>query len=279
MPEARRSRARDLDQFYTRPDVAASCVGLAQAYVRSRGLSPRLWIEPSAGSGAFLSNLPEPRLGIDLEPAAPGIEKGDFLDWRPDGPDEGIITIGNPPFGKNSSLALRFLNHAGGFSRAVCFVLPRTFEKCSMQRRVAPWLHLAEQHSLGQEAFEFEGLPYSVPCVFQIWERSDELRRIERQAMSHAHFEFTTPDRAEFSLQRVGARAGLISDEVLGKAPTSHYFIRQLAPQRDVRAALAGIDWTPIRSRTAGNPSISKTEVIAAYEESLRSNPGVRAGN
>ena len=73
------------DQFYTKPTVAAWFV---QAILKALpwSASPEiLWIEPSAGSGAFLAAAPAgvQTLGLDIDPQGPGITRQDFLTWTP----------------------------------------------------------------------------------------------------------------------------------------------------------------------------------------------------
>ena len=46
------------------------------------------------------------------------------------------LTIGNPPFGKNSSLAISFFNKAAEFSDIIAFILPQTFSKDSVKNRL-----------------------------------------------------------------------------------------------------------------------------------------------
>ena len=70
-----------LDKYYTRPQTAAVC--LAHLETALSGLKADLYLEPSAGAGAFLAQMPEPRLGIDIAPAATDILKQDFLEWLP----------------------------------------------------------------------------------------------------------------------------------------------------------------------------------------------------
>lgn len=231
-------------------------------------------MEPAAGDGAFLDRLPEPRVGLDLSPAAgrADIVRADFLAWRPGRAADTTIVIGNPPFGKNASLAIRFLNHASGFADWVAFIVPRTFEKDSTKRKLAPFMTLVHEEALGPDCFVFEGQPYDVPTVFQVWKRTAALRMHEIRDTKHPDFEFVRPTeilRADFAFQRVGARAGLVSVEGLRKSPQSHYFIKVRNTSRDVLSILRGIDWTSVKHRTAGNPSIGKAELIAEYRRAV----------
>lgn len=272
-----RTKARDLDQFYTRADVAATCAQVCLDVLRQRGvaLDTCFFVEPSAGTGAFLDAVPAPKLGLDLEPGRSDIEQADFTTWDPTGrfsPEQMVVAIGNPPFGKNSSLALAFVNRCAMFADYVAFILPRTFEKASLQAKLDPHLHLIHEVELAADSFVHDGQPYTVPVVFQIWARLLELRPITARApLTHPDFQFVQdPTEADFAFQRVGAAAGKVSVEGLRKAPPSHYFIK-VNPDvpRDVQAILADIDWTEVKHRTAGNPSIGKRELVELYEQAV----------
>ena len=160
--------ARTLDQFFTLPRVAAHCVELLKPVIRSKG-GDWLWVEPSAGGGAFLDQLPYPRLGLDISPARPDLAPADFLHWQPGPAAQKIAVVGNPPFGKNASLARRFFDHAAQFADVVAFILPRTFEKPQFVNRLARNMHLVRSVTLDEASFELEGSPYAVPTVFQVW--------------------------------------------------------------------------------------------------------------
>lgn len=259
-----------LDQYYTRPDVAERCI---EWTLDAIGIPrrPCLWIEPSAGKGAFLKELPRPRVGIDLDPRCPEIARADFLNWRPRMAGTKIV-IGNPPFGKNSSLAVKFFNHAASFADFVAFIVPRTFEKESVKRKLDPFMRLVVEKRLGTHCFLLDGAPYDVPTVFQVWRKTSRLRADQHRETRHPDFEFLPSEqvaRADFAFQRVGARAGLVSIEGKRKSPQSHYYIAVKNPQIDVFDVLNSIDWTDIKERTAGNPSIGKAELVAAYSQAL----------
>jgi predicted RNA methylase len=258
-----RSAARTLDQFYTRPDVARDCIERL-----NRLLGPRegaRWIEPAAGAGAFLDLLPADAIALDLAPQRADIERADFLRWQPGEAGDWIV-VGNPPFGKNSSLALKFFNHAATFASVVALILPRTFQKESVLGKLHPNMHLRAEFDLPYKAFLFAGEAYDVPTVFQIWEQGEQPRIVVQRRLSHPDFRFVTAELADFAFQRVGARAGLVSEQGLRKSAQSHYFIKASGEPHQLLQRLRAIDWHPVKTRTAGNPSIGKSELIALYE-------------
>lgn len=266
MPDDRKS-AKALDKFYTRPPVVDLCLNLLQETARERGWATALTVEPSAGSGAFLRAITGPKIGLDIAPEGPGIERADFLTWTPPETRGPVWVIGNPPFGKNSSLALRFVNHAARFADVIAFVLPRTFEKPSLQRRIDRRLHLAAQTVLPEDAFTLCGEPLRVPCVFQIWERRADERALPARALTHPDFEFVPLEGAHFAVQRVGVMAGAVKDRPSSRSSSSHHGVRATGrvPPDELMTRFEALDYASVKHRTAGNPSVGKGEVVDLY--------------
>jgi len=209
--------------------------------------------------------MPNPKIGLDIDARLSRVLQADFLEWDLGVTRRKVVTLGNPPFGKNASLARRFFNHAASFSDVIAMIVPRTFEKVSMQNKLNLNMHLCFEHVLPQESFSFEGRPYAVPTVFQIWQKKPEPREKVKSLFQHPDFNFVSSDLAHFAFQRVGARAGLVSIEGLRKSPNSHYFLRANKCSDNLMAVLSSIDWDTIKWRTAGNPSIGKSELVLKY--------------
>ena len=261
-----------LDQYYTREDVAARLWGL---FRRRYGADRFLMVEPSAGDGSFLKVLPAGSVGIDIDPKAPGIRRVDYLEAEiVMGGHREVATIGNPPFGLNCSTAIRFFNRAAEHSRVIAFVVPRTFRKAWAQNQLDPAFHLVFEEEVERDAFLFRGAPFNVPAVFQIWQRMDEPRPRRPTATRHPHFEFTTADRADFAIQRVGAAAGRIHRE-FSRSPSAHLFVR-VKGKRGVEAVMARLDLAAIARDVAGNPSISRAEIVECYSAAVGCWPSAR---
>ncbi len=257
--------ARSLDQFFTKRVVAAQCLDVLGAHMCAAS-DDWLWIEPSAGSGVFYDLMHHPKIGLDIMSQRGDITQTDFLRWHPEIVQRKVAVVGNPPFGKNASLARRFFDHAASFADVIAFIVPRTFEKPLFINRLDRHMHLVHAHVLDESSFEFEGEPYAVPTVFQIWEKREALRPLAESVRTHSDFDFVSQPIADFAFQRVGERAGLVSLEGLTKSPQSHYFLRVNGTKGTVFNRLRAIDWEPIKRRTAGNPSIGKGELVAAYQ-------------
>jgi hypothetical protein len=171
------SKTKQLDQFYTSPEYAENFYNTIQKYVDLS--TADILLEPSAGSGNFYNLMdPNKRIGLDLDPKSNGIIQQDFFTWKPNNNDIKIHTIGNPPFGKNSRLAIRFFNHAASFSESISFIIPRTFRKTSVLNRLSLDFHKIYDETVPKNSFLFDNNPYDVWCASQIWVKKKEKRKI-----------------------------------------------------------------------------------------------------
>lgn len=188
--------ARELDKFYTRPEIAARLIDTA-CEVLGLNKDTQVFLEPSAGKGSFSSQLPCV-LAYDLLPENEHISQADFLSLEPVWEKKETVAIGNPPFGKRAKLAIEFINKAAESTDAVCFVLPNTFRRYNIQNALDENLALVWDEDLDENnSFTYMGQPYSLRCVFQIWARKDgaywnddlvDKRMRKRPPISHEDF-------------------------------------------------------------------------------------------
>lgn len=209
------------DKFYTQPHIAELCLSLVD-----RIQEFTIKIEPSAGSGTFSSLVPD-ALAFDLEPEGENIVQQDWFLYEKERDDnEHILVFGNPPFGQQNSLAIKFINHAAKFANEIAFILPLSFKKTSVINRLDKNLHLANELILPKNSFTLEGVPYDVPCVFQVWKYNKNEEREISPEVTPKGFKFVKKtEQPTLSIQRVGGRAGFASLDFEYKSVSSNYFI------------------------------------------------------
>lgn len=255
------------DQYYTKPTVAGELL----AWLWSQML-PKTdkYLEPAAGDGSFSNQMPKDKTeAIDLLPLSANVKQQDFMEYSPQ-PGFRYIVVGNPPFGRNSSLAIKFFNRSATFAEAIAFVVPRTFKKHSVIGRLNPFFHLLTERDVPKNAFLENGKEKDVPTLFQVWIRQKTPRVASHINPKESDFIFVTKaDRPDFSIQRVGANAGRVRTEFADRAISSHYFVRakDAALKERVQDTLEAIDWQEVKSNSAGNPSISKRELLESYSK------------
>jgi len=256
------------DQFYTNENVAKSCIQRILTLLPHS--SDYLWIEPSAGNGAFLHNIPAAfaKVGIDLDPKAADIQKHDYLEWTlsPTPTDKNIIVFGNPPFGRQSSLAKAFIAKSCEFAQVIAFILPKSFTKPSMTNTFGRRFHCLQSVDLEKNSFVINGAPYDVPCVFQIWEKKDTDRTIEAK-IAPVGFQYVkstdTISPYHIAFRRVGGLAGkCYKNDGTAYSVQSHHFLRfaEVAVSH-TDAIIEQINAHVFPSNTVGPRSLSKSEV------------------
>ena len=208
MKKNSRSTAKELDQFYTRSDVAEHCCRILEEKFGRDFFSGKKFLEPSAGTGAFVSACrrvfgddADIRF-YDIDPKFEGTVRADFLKKKIR--NRHLVTIGNPPFGQKSSLAIDFFNHASENSDIIAFVVPVQFEKFSVQRHLSSRFRLIHSERLDSNSFIHAGSEYSVRCVFQIWTTLDigeDLRIREAPPTKHPDFELFIYNNSKYSLK------------------------------------------------------------------------------
>ena len=150
-----------LDQFYTKPEIAKKCLQTLNLEEYDA------IVEPSAGEGVFY-NMAEHdnKYGYDLEPKSDEIERCDFLTKDLSFLENSkTLFFGNPPFGRNSSLALKFIKKCCQYGDTVAFILPKGFKKRSMIDRIPLNFEISLIKDLDNDLFTFEGQDFMVPCV------------------------------------------------------------------------------------------------------------------
>ena len=245
-------RTNTKDQFYTSPEVAKKCIQILISKLHDAALhspspvpplSSYLWVEPSAGNGAFLNNIPETydKIGIDIEPRCANIVKQDFLTWVPPVQktktnQKRVIIFGNPPFGRQSSLAKAFIAHSCKIASTsmIAFILPRSFVKPSMSCAFDLHFHCIHSSDVESDAFVLGAgadTTYDVPCVFQIWQKRSVPRVVAKKIAEKGFQYVKETDPRDIVIRRVGVYAGRCFDGNNNNSATeynkqTHYFIK-----------------------------------------------------
>jgi hypothetical protein len=168
----KKPHANNLDKFYTKTSVAELCVSTFISNVQLQ--KQDLIIEPSAGNGSFINPLKKidcDKIFMDIAPENNQVILSDFLNWFPPRISGNIHIIGNPPFGRQSSLCHKFIKHASGFADSISFILPISFKKRHNISRIPGYYHLMTEIPLPRDAFSHNNLSFVIPTIFQIWQK------------------------------------------------------------------------------------------------------------
>lgn len=265
-----RQNNNNFDKFYTKKNVVDLCIKNIEKYIDID--KNDLIIEPSAGNGSFIDsikNLSDNYKFFDIAPEHPDIINQDFLEFKLNNNNfNKIHIIGNPPFGRQSSMTIKFIKKCSNFN-TISFILPKSFKKYTMQKYFPKSFHLLYSIDLPNNSFLVNNIEHDVPCVFQIWEKKNYDRIIPTKLKPN-NYEFVKKnENPDISFRRVGVYAGKIDAET-DKSEQSHYFIKFNKNLGDINSIINKLNNISFETNnTVGPKSISKQEIIKEFNNSL----------
>lgn len=260
------------DKFYTAQFIVKKCIELVNKYIDIG--ENDICIEPSAGNGSFINGIK----GLftkyrfyDLKPENDEIIEQDYLEFNYKTliePHNGKIhVIGNPPFGRQSSLAIKFIKKSSEYCDSISFILPKSFKKNSLKRHFPLNFHLLYEYDLPKNSFVIDKKEHDVPCVFQIWVKKD-VKRLVPKKLTPTKYKFVKKtEEHDISFRRVGVNAGYISKDTSDKSIQTHYFIKFDAGITDVLFNKLKNIIYDCKNNTCGPKSISKQELINEFNK------------
>jgi len=274
-----KTREAGLDKFYTISSISEKCLNIiGDKYDWNKW---DLVVEPSAGNGSFFLKIPTiKKIGIDIEPEHINIIKKDFFEYKPQLGLTNILVVGNPPFGKVSSVAVKFFNHSAEWCSVIAFIIPKTFRRISLQNRLNRKFHLIYDEEIPSEPCSFNP-PMQVKCCFQIWEKKEEYRELIKLNTNHNDWIFlpngqndndgqpTPPNEADFAILAYGGKCGSIVKTDLNKLrPKSWHWIKAKINVEILIERFKSLDYS-LSKDTARQNSIGKGELVKLYSESF----------
>ena len=278
-----------LDKFYTQDHVAKQCFEFLHSQLNIS--ENAIYLEPSAGAGSFI-NLLSHYIALDIAPEDDRIKKQDYLKYEVD--KENFITIGNPPFGNRSKLAIDFFNKAATMSDVIAFILPVSFMKWSVQKNLSSNFALYNYLYLEPESFTSNGKPYSIRTVFQIWVKKGSqydnginLRLTKQPPISHEDFKIwqynATPEAVKYveedwkyatyrqgyhDYNQIFTRKNYdyIKEKMTAdKKKQQFFFIKPLTEEAE--NLILNMDFNALAERNTATPGFGKGDFVSYYIE------------
>ena len=282
--DAKAVREEGLDKFYTIPSFAKKCIETTFELYNKDTFD--YIIEPSAGNGSFYNQLDfEQKVGIDISPENENIVQMDFFHYKPPINKTNILVIGNPPFGKSSSLAIKFFNHAANWTNLIAFIIPRTFRRPSVQNKLSKKFHLVYDADVPLSPCCFSPR-MMVKCCFQIWEKKgseEEERPFIKLPTTHIDWDFlrlgpmdanmqpTPPEGADFAIRAYGGKIGVIQTENLNTLrPKSWHWIKSKIKKEELIHRFQQLDYSDSLN-TARQNSMGRGEIVRLYSNVINS--------
>lgn len=274
-------RKEGLDKFYTIPSYSKKCIEkVFELYDISKW---DLIVEPSAGNGSFLNQIQsDNKIGLDISPENDNVISQDFFEYSPPISKTNILVIGNPPFGRVSSTAIKFFNHSAQWANVIAFIIPRTFRRTSVQNKLNQMFHLVYDEEVPNKPCCFSP-PMMVKCCFQIWEKKNVKRPFIDLPTKHIDWDFlpfgpidekgqpTPPLGADFALRAYGGKVGEIKIDGLNELrPKSWHWIKSKDNKTELIHIFSQLDYSN-SVNTARQNSMGRGELVSLYTDYMRS--------
>lgn len=278
-----------LDKFYTQVDKAKECYDFLHKVLTLP--QDVLYLEPSAGNGSFLNYL-DNYIALDIAPENENIIEQDFLAYTSEYTD--LITIGNPPFGNRSDLAVEFFNKAATMSEVIAFIVPVSFMKWNVQKSLNNDFALLDYFYLPFNSFLDEGKEFGVRTVFQIWVKKDSqydkginLRLTSQPPISHNDFSIwqynatagalgTVEEDWKYATYRQGYHDynqiferdsyEFIKEKMTTRPKQQFFFIKPLTSEAE-DIVLNHMDFNALAERNTSTPGFGKGDFVSYYNE------------
>jgi predicted RNA methylase len=267
-------RVTGKEQYYTPKTLALDLVTKIEEVLGS--LAGKTILEPAGGTGAFIEAVQAKGvanvISFDIEPLHELVSVGDFLEQEIK--ESNLITISNPPFGRNNSLSIPFFNHAAKVSDAICFIVPRSWRKWSVTNRLDLGFELALDLDIDIDYVDADGNPLSnknhLATCFQIWKKADVTRTLVR-VTDKGIIEKVSPELADVSLTIFGYGCGKVKTQFEPVANTTQMFLKLKHPQ--ALAALESVDYSKFFKNTAYTEALSLQEINYLLNEEIYGDP------
>lgn len=269
------TRKTGLEQFYT-PDKLAEQI--TRYCIETVGVDTNVrWIEPAAGSGAFVRAAKtcgvKDIIAYDIDPAENTggltIEQRDFL-AATTSTEHAKVCITNPPFGRNHSLSVPFFNKLAQTCDIIAFIVPRSWRKWSVTNRLDLKFVKIADLDLQVTYVSDSGTPLttstSLNTILQIWARSETPRARQPNPTPESRFEVVKPHEANATLTLFGRGCGTVRTEFEPKPNTTQMFLKATD---DIIARLKKCDLSPFYSQVAYVEALSRKEIDYALEAQI----------
>lgn len=263
-------RVTGKEQFYTPRALASQLVSLAESVIPS--FTQRSFLEPAGGNGSFIHALQAIGIknitAVDLYPKHNLVRRQNFLEFTPNRND--LVTVSNPPFGRNNALAIPFFNHAASFSDYICFLVPRSWRKWSVHNRLDSRFHKLLDEEIFVAYEDEKGVPVSqanaLRTCFQVWQRRDT-ERAKVVVPDNGLVQKVSPDQAQLAIRVFGYGCGKVLMEFEPKKNTTLMYLR--AKDQLVVRLLPELDYQRFSKNTAYTEALALTEINFLLNEKM----------
>ena len=274
------TRVTGKEQFYTPITLAHTLVSNVEAVLGS--LKGKSVLEPAGGTGSFVEAAfakgAKEVISFDIEPLHEKVILGSFLEQELT--QRNLITISNPPFGRNNSLSIPFFNHAARVSDAICFIVPRSWRKWSVTNRLDLNFELVSDQDIDIDYVDSSGELISdksrLATCFQVWKKT-ATPRVAIKITDMGVIEKVSPELADVSMTIFGYGCGNIKEDFERVPNTTQLFLKLNHPQ--ALSALRSVDFSRFYKSTAYTEALSIQEINYLLNEQIYGDPMIESSS
>ena len=274
------TRVTGKEQYYTPLPLAHQLVEYVEQVLGP--LKGKKVLEPAGGTGSFveaaLAKGAQEVISFDIEPLHNRVQLGSFLDQNLN--QENLITISNPPFGRNNSLSIPFFNHAATVSEAICFIVPRSWRKWSVTNRLDLDFELVFDQNLDIDYVDSSGELISdksrLATCFQIWKKNTKAR-VPVKIKDMGVIEKVGPEQADVALTIFGYGCGTLKQDFARVPNTTQLFLKLNHPK--ALEALKNVDFSKFYKSTAYTEALSIQEINYLLNEQIFADPMIEGSS
>ena len=274
------------DAYFTHPDDVKWCL---ETLDRLYGLDGKTALEPSAGSNVFPKHAPN--VSWTTNELFPEFSNGTIHDYNLDFAKDDLtqlgtfdFVIGNPPYGRNSTLARKFVLRSLELSNVVAMVVPKAMRRRTMWDKWFPDdCKVVFEEDLPNSTFDLpDGTTKHVGVCFLILEKIAGYSRgkmLDEEPNGYLYWErrYCKVERAEKQVWWPDPRAthGMVcwgsAGKFFGRERTKPYASCLFFEFTDAQAELvAKIDWEPIVNLTKTSvPMLTRQEIFTEINKVL----------
>lgn len=264
------TRVSGKEQFYTPLDTARLVVAHVLEHIPHA--RSRTWLEPSAGTGAFVEALAEQGItdviALDIEPHHPKVTKQDFLTWETNRTD--LIAIGNPPFGRNNALSIPFFNHCATMCTDIAFIVPRSWHKWSVTNRMDMNFELRNDLELSINYVDRFGehgyASNNLKTCLQVWSRTETPRERVR-IIDNGFVSKCDPADADIAMKVFGYGCGKVVDD-FERIPNTTMMFLKVNDERAIKV-LRTADFSRYSTNVAYTQALAFSEINDVLNHAL----------
>ena len=260
------------EQYYTDASAVDKCLSYLTEFIDFEDF---VFLEPAGGTGEFIkgfqrNGIPDNNiLSFDIEPKHELVREANFLEVSIDNGKKPLVCVTNPPFGRASSLAKKFFNHAADSCDYICFLVPKSWRKWSVMNSLDNRFHLVGDIEMDANCFYLpdgtKKAKSALKTVFQVWKKKPHIERAKIKIPNHGLLKKINKNKegmivgANCSMVVFGYSCGRVT-RLSGPTKyvtTSYYF----HGDEEVIAALEKIDFSHFYKNVAYVEALSFQEI------------------